>query len=167
MQNGTTYMVRPAHAAAVQVGHDAAHLGRVHPVVRWAGVDLALEQMKVRTPPGRRRTGRTAPDTSSASSRRSSCMKVPASTSCRVSRRRLLVGAVGKHHPVGLREFGDLLTQASSPSCLVGAVSRPGMVADGHQNLLRRFLCQDAGHIGATGARRPCIERLTRVTYPW
>ena len=38
MQNGTTYIVRPRHAAGVQRRHRRLHLVRRHPVVRRAGV---------------------------------------------------------------------------------------------------------------------------------
>src|SRR6478672_1674461 len=41
MQNGTTHGAT-AHATAVEVGHDPAHLGRIHPVVGGACVDFAL-----------------------------------------------------------------------------------------------------------------------------
>ena len=42
MLNGTTYIVRPAHASPEQPVERRPHLGGVLPVVRGPGVDLAL-----------------------------------------------------------------------------------------------------------------------------
>ena len=107
-----------AHGAAVQIGHDAAHLGRVHPVVGGTGVDFALctdigarfharhvgwvRQRQV----GVRLLLVVEP---LKGARRLELLAQPGV---------LLVGAVGEHHPIGLRELCDLLDPGQQPLVL-------------------------------------------------
>ena len=114
------------HTSAVQVLHDGAHFVRVHPIIRWAGVDFALGTDKG--------AGLHAGDIGRVGERQIRVrllLVVEPDEGARLNQLcveplRLFVGAVGEHHPVGLREFRDLLDPGKQPFVLSRCVVQTG-----------------------------------------
>ena len=122
IENGTTYIVRPAHAAVEQAVERLAHLGGVAPVVGRAGVLLALgaDEGAVLDP------GHVARDPSARGSSSGAWRRRAARTSrCRRARRqrRSYSSAEPSHQWIasGLVSSAIRSTQAVSAACLVGA----------------------------------------------
>ena len=130
-----------AHAAAVQVGHDAAHLGRFHPVVGGAGVDLTLG-----TDEGARFHARHVGGVRQRQVGVRLLLVVEAFEGARrppvglAQPRVLLLGAVGEHNPVGLCQFGDLLDPCEQPLVLSRCGVQTWNGRCGHRSLLCMFL---------------------------
>ena len=128
MQNGMTYIVRPRMRAAVELGHDRLHLGRVHPVVGRAGVGLVgrADEGAVLDPGDVGRVGARPEGVRLLA--RSSRTNVPAVDELVGEPVPLLVGAVAPDDPVGLVSSATSRTQAEQLGWVVGALSRPGTV---------------------------------------
>ena len=163
MQNGTTYIVRPRmepRYSSLMSGRISA--GSIQLLVGPASISRS-EQMKVRD------STRATSDGSDSARYEFGCFsslsfwKVPASTRCAAEPLELLVGAVGKHHPVWLSQLGDLLNPGQQPLVLGRCVVQTRNGRCGHENSPAQVIWDDPTE---DEAHAPVVpgKRLTRVT---